>query len=83
MLVDIVARRRISCCCWCCGRAHRERRDVKDEAVIADTDRLVVAEVRQRHGVRRTVSAEDLPCHTHTHTRTHTIGIPASRKNCS
>ena len=45
-------------CRWC---VHGERRYVKDEAVIAHTDRLVVAKVRQRHRVGRTVTTEYLP----------------------
>jgi len=52
----------------CCGRCmHGERRYVKDKTVIAHADRLVVAEVRQRDSVGRTVTTEYLP-HAYSYT---------------
>jgi len=46
---------------------------VKDEAVIAYSDRLVMAKVRQRHGIGRTVTTEYLDTHRHTHCVKHKI----------
>ena len=39
---------------------------MKDEAVIAYADRLVMAKVRERHGIGRTVTTEYLSTHKHT-----------------
>ena len=41
-------------------RRRCERSDVKDETAIADADWFVVAKVRKRNSIRRTVGAEQL-----------------------
>jgi len=45
---------------------------VKDKAVIANADRLVMAKVWKRHSIGRTMTTKYLDTETHTNTNTHT-----------